>query len=596
MQILKNIRENILKNTQNNVDLTNDITLDGTNTINDTLSYKYKTTNNLNIFKSIVNEDAQEGIYQRIKTNKLKQVTNTTEYDRKFIRNIYDNDIVIFRRKLIALGYEIHNGYLPEGPPDAIGCYLKDDNTVSVVFGAELYPPFGFQGYTHKLSNGTISNGSKIMVIDLDRNKIIPYIEDESIENPIKRIYDAYDKIYDVNGDILTNIYDTPSNTANSAFCSGSLSCRHKWGNGVGFENDIFFQANETERTHDLVIDLNNRSMYQVGSLGVDSREKLDELNTGHTDFVALALTHYDYPRWQCGTHIWIGKKNKTSTNFLEKNGIHHNSGRIYAFEPDDKSELNWTSWANIDVLDNDGKAETKSLSGKFVKTHWKYPESVTLDILEIEEEKFMRNRYPHANSTNKTEHNTVDPNTGTRYITTTNTSFYCLIDFENSSGILDNVDSYDTDGLPSSIPATMSLIMSQNNNLISPKITNSDGAYWLADNYVYIQEDGSANRLARFSMNQYFDNGKKVNDITIEPIMQTINADYEFSGITDLSGLLVKNSNNEYIVKDDENSGYYQRINNTGKYIVHNCQDHFNKFINPNMGTAGFMDFIKLK
>ena len=68
-------------------------------------------------------------------------------------------------------------------------------------------------------------------------------------------------------------------------------------------------------------------------------------VSTGHPDYIAVGIEEYGISGEKDGVqggsrwNLWIGKKNKASDNFLERNGLAPNSGRVYVFVADSGEE-----------------------------------------------------------------------------------------------------------------------------------------------------------------------------------------------------------------------------------------------------------------
>lgn len=84
-------------------------------------------------------------------------------------------------------------------------------------------------------------------------------------------------------------------------------------------------------------LDVATGNLYQLPHLSVGVVEMAFSISTGHPDYIAVGIEEYGVTefngidggsRW----NLWIGKKDKSSSNFLERNGLAPNSGRIYCF------------------------------------------------------------------------------------------------------------------------------------------------------------------------------------------------------------------------------------------------------------------------
>lgn len=151
--------------------------------------------------------------------------------------------------------------------------------------------------------------------------------------------------------------------------CGSKLSIAHEFSyetssgvpaygqsSGVGFEDDVMFIAEEGHPLADWsagdaitgtvqVLDVRKGNLYQLPHLSVGVIEMAFTVSTGHPDYIAVGIEEYGISgevdgvqggsRW----NLWIGKKNKDSDNFLERNGLAPNSGRLYVFVADSGEE-----------------------------------------------------------------------------------------------------------------------------------------------------------------------------------------------------------------------------------------------------------------
>jgi hypothetical protein len=119
---------------------------------------------------------------------------------------------------------------------------------------------------------------------------------------------------------------------------------------GVGFEDNVLFIAQEGGTSTGAqgtvqVLDVDTGDWYQLPHLSMGVVEMAFSIATGHPDYIAVGIEDYgvstmEYmgrPDVPCGSgwNVWIGKKDKTSTHFLDRNGLGVNQGRIYRFVAD---------------------------------------------------------------------------------------------------------------------------------------------------------------------------------------------------------------------------------------------------------------------
>jgi len=176
-----------------------------------------------------------------------------------------------------------------------------------------------------------------------------------------------------------TSMVATPPTKADwlmQSLCSAHLETKHQWGAGIGVEDDMFI-TNEEWITYvdDVqggirglpahVVDLSTRTIYATSAFTLGGFEKIVEVSTGTTDWVAFSPSGYNgafgsqakttekrnaqYTRSDGNPYVWpqnivpariyIGKKNSKkdgtadSTNFMARNGFEH--GATYGFAVD---------------------------------------------------------------------------------------------------------------------------------------------------------------------------------------------------------------------------------------------------------------------
>ncbi len=188
------------------------------------------------------------------------------------------------------------------------------------------------------------------------------------------------------------------------SFCSAFLETANKYGDGIGFEDNVWLTAeewniryifpdgvatsNETMGLASIAVDVDTGIAYTVPALGQTGYEKLLPINPGHPDYVVIVLAGYNHEQEPAPLKIYVGVKGKdadgndvdtTGTDrdaFLARNGLLH--GKIYgmAVANDDYADL------GIDVVDptakmfdaymKDADAATE-FSAKFVATSYQW-------------------------------------------------------------------------------------------------------------------------------------------------------------------------------------------------------------------------------
>jgi len=171
------------------------------------------------------------------------------------------------------------------------------------------------------------------------------------------------------------------SYTVNGAPAYGSSS-------GVGFEDDVLLIAEEghpmaswgaSEAITGTVqaLDVATGNLYQLPHLSVGVIEMAFSISTGDPDWIAVGIEEYgisgSYNNTNGGSrwNVWIGKKDKTSTNFLDRNGLAPNRGRVYVYVADDNTEdmatyLEWPASGAPGYVFNPKGGKLKPIDGMF--------------------------------------------------------------------------------------------------------------------------------------------------------------------------------------------------------------------------------------
>eukprot|EP00965_Chrysotila_dentata_P228486 6196627-Pleurochrysis_carterae.AAC.4 len=113
------------------------------------------------------------------------------------------------------------------------------------------------------------------------------------------------------------------------------------------------------------VLDVDTGDQYQLPQLSIGEIENAFAISTGESEHVAVVIMDYgaegfpegnvspiSYPTGRSSSYgsrvtLWIGKKDKTSAHFLDRNGLGLNQGRVYVFVADSgvtdtATMLNW--------------------------------------------------------------------------------------------------------------------------------------------------------------------------------------------------------------------------------------------------------------
>merc|ERR1719197_345476 len=352
------------------------------------------------------------------------------------------------------------------------------------------------------------------------------------------------------------------------------------------------------------VLDLKNYALYAAGVFTLGGFEKIVEVNCGHKDYV--------WPKDVVPSRIYIGKKGmnakgQMSQDFLSRNGLAY--GQLYGFATniaattnglyvDDYSKVAAPgstvagAFYPIDWM-WDGEVKPFTEDGS-----WAFQHKVSDGYY------FWNSNGPDA-AGSKTEHNSPDPYGGARYIQSSTAGHFGIYDFTGVTALLNSAGG----GFPTKVPATYTLLQGEQDitgqiqlggkgmkangadqKTMSDKysvaadgtITDSakktfediDGFEWVAssdssDGYVVIQEDGSNDfgertfiskvRTDGTPMTFYFlamsggdDNTRNKAHVGVPAGVNngdwSRSSAHEFSGVTDFTGMLTKNSDGSFV------------------------------------------------
>jgi hypothetical protein len=146
--------------------------------------------------------------------------------------------------------------------------------------------------------------------------------------------------------------------------CGSKISPKHEFSimhngapaygatDGVGFEDNVLFVAMEGSSECGTgncgtvqVLDVDSGDWYTLPHLSMGVVEMAFTVSTGETDYTITVIEDYGVgsassmgmPDYECGSgwNFWVGKKDKMSSHFLDRNGLGPNQGRLYRFVAD---------------------------------------------------------------------------------------------------------------------------------------------------------------------------------------------------------------------------------------------------------------------
>jgi hypothetical protein len=378
--------------------------------------------------------------------------------------------------------YDAKTGYVLTGWPDGDAAWLADEDTIRVAYQSESYARLSWETYPSTMKSGATFTGSKIHYIDYDRAKFADFLNhDGAASEMVEGSGLLYHTVYNAFGDevlpksagglwgnqalpdkTLVEFADdmrlTQADFYFHSFCSATLATPAQFGEGIGFEDYIWFCGEEwniasmfgagedafntvldTVGLASVAVDIANGVMYTVPAMGQSGYEKPVPLNTLHADYTALVLSGYNYDYSVAPLKIYIGVKGMDSDGtpidanaperdqFLARNGLLY--GQIYGLAVED-SVL--TGTLGIETIDLTAKMidaylldenAPDTFSARFVASSYRWegwdstPAVRDTEVMRWESETAMPG-WSWFNGDTKTEHGFYDPDeTKARYV-----------------------------------------------------------------------------------------------------------------------------------------------------------------------------------
>ena len=228
------------------------------------------------------------------------------------------------------------------GVPDGLGAFLKDSDTVRLIYQSEAYGqlvPSNPESYPWLVNDESASfTGSHIHFVDYDRRMLASYMEEgapskaqgmvKGAGNAVTRAYNlkrepvgprnragdglqpTTSNVHESNVDMWGNYIVGSTAKAPSkadwlmqSLCSAHLEVRHQWGQGKGVEDDLFITNEEwivypwTSLPIGLpvhVLNLATGELWATAAFTLGGHEKVVEVNSGHRDYVAWVPSGYN--------------------------------------------------------------------------------------------------------------------------------------------------------------------------------------------------------------------------------------------------------------------------------------------------------------
>ncbi|MEL6939723.1 MAG: calcium-binding protein [Cyanobacteria bacterium J06598_1] len=406
-----------------------------------------------------------------------------------------------------------NNGHVLTGYPDGQAAWLADDDTVRVAYQSESYGTLSSETYGWEMESGATFSGSHVHTIDYDRASFANFLGDEEASIEMFEAADhLFNKVYNVFGELVTGKnnntsdlgakwgnqtladgtvveFDSGSNPLEGldedqrltladwyfhSFCGAYLEYANKYGDGIGFEDDVWLMAEEwnigalfeeaalaagfteeesrlgagrdffttTMGLASMVVDIDNQTAYTAPALGQGGYEKLMPINSGHEDYVVIVTAGYNLEVEPAPLTVYIGKKGVDANgdaltedandrdSFLGRNGLLY--GQLYGMAATDETyaalgieEVD----ADIKMLDEyaTNADAPDSFSARYIPTSFRWdgfdtPEAASDtevflwekdgDTLEdgTVEANEQPDGYTYFNGDSKTEHPAADP------------------------------------------------------------------------------------------------------------------------------------------------------------------------------------------
>ena len=284
---------------------------------------------------------------------------------------------------LFTIG-EKRNGYFLTGVPDGVSGYLLSDNTIRIFFNSEFND---FSGYNYKLENNTILTGARVQFIDFNRRTF----EVVNCGLAYNKIYNSNYQLVSETNKLDCHSYVSGKNSNNNDIivnntkglewlCSNSFYPKHYWNKldneTNGFQDNILFTGEEaatpysrakivpntTNVINDInniypngcslvrgglawALDITNNALHAIPKLGRGPFENVVSVDLNSNDYIGLVSSRESFTtdlfsyylsgeketKQNGGAFIllYIGKKNKLSSDFLSRNGL--KDGQLYA-------------------------------------------------------------------------------------------------------------------------------------------------------------------------------------------------------------------------------------------------------------------------
>lgn len=464
------------------------------------------------------------------------------------------------------------------GYPDGQAAWLADEDTVRVVYQSESYATMGSapkpETYPWAMKNGVTFTGSHIHTIDYDRAKFAQFMKnDMAASEMVKGSGKLFDTVYNVFGEKVEKPSFDPANLAGKwgnqtrpdgtmiqfkeshrlseadyffqSFCGAWYEPANKYGNGIGFADDVWLAAEEWEigtmfpagaadtaatmGLASVVVDIKNRVAYTAPALGQTGYEKMMPINSGHKDYVVVVTSGYNHGQEPAPLKVYVGMKDRNADGskidyatandrdaFLARNGLLF--GKLYGMAVSTETAASLVAEPNpakkmIDEYIQNADAPA-SFAATYVPTSYQWggwDKSVAVQDTEMmlwEHKDEQPEGHIYFNGDSKVEHVAGDPTGAPRYFANmTNKGGLFRIDFEAFN--------FDGKNLPVALPAMVTRSVASVDGALTVNVGNEgkvkggdasihmeagkaqmiapDGLYWAKTSegdYLIVEED----------------------------------------------------------------------------------------------------------
>lgn len=414
---------------------------------------------------------------------------------------------------------DAQTGMALTGYPDGQAAWLADEDTVRVAYQSESYATMGSapkpETYPWEMANGVTFTGSHIHTIDFDRAAFAQFMSnDASAAAMVKGSGKLFDTVYNAFGEVVAKPSFDPSDLAGKwgnqtrpdgtlipfssdfrlsaadyffqSFCGAWYEQANKYGEGMGFADDIWLaaeewaigrmfpagaaDANATMGLAAVAVDIANSTAYTVPALGQTGYEKMMPINSGHKDYVVIVTSGYNHDQEPSPLKVYVGMKDRLPDgsmidyatanerdSFLARNGLLF--GKLFglAVSTDTAASLvaepNTASKMMEEYIGNQDAPAT--FAANFVPTSyqwggWDQPVAVQdTEMMLWEAEDEQPEGHIYFNGDSKVEHVAADPSGAPRYFANmTQNGGLLSIDF--------GAFEFDGQGLPALLPANV--------------------------------------------------------------------------------------------------------------------------------------------